>query len=255
MDVSPLSLASLTFACAFGGALLGSYIRSFLPPTHLSKDSLDVMRLGMGLVATMTALLLGLVTASARSTFDTQDAALRTSAANILTLDRLLARYGPETKPTRELIRQAVEFRIQTIWPADGSRGTGLSQTVPAPALEEMERQILELTPTTDAQRWYKAEALKLGEEVMKTRWRILGAQGGTVPVVFLIVVIAWLTVKFGSFGLYTQPNASLIAILILAALSVAAAIFLILELDGPFDGFIKVSSGPFRFALANLGL
>ena len=103
--VSAITLASLTFACAFGGALLGAYIRSFLPPTHLTKESLDVMRLGMGLVATMTALLLGLVTASARSTFDSQDAAMRTSAANILTLDRLLARYGPETKPTRDLIR------------------------------------------------------------------------------------------------------------------------------------------------------
>jgi hypothetical protein len=252
--VSPLSLASLTFACAFGGALLGSYVRSFLPPTHLAKESLDVMRLGMGLVATMTALLLGLVTASARSTFDGQDAALRASAANILTLDRLLARYGPETKPTRELIRQAVEYRIQTTWPDDGSRGSGLSKPVPAPAIEEIEHQILELTPTTDAQRWYKSESLKLSEEVMKTRWRILGAQSGTVPIVFLIVVIAWLTVTFASFGLYTQPNASLIAILILAALSVAAAVFLILELDAPFDGFITISGEPFRFALANLG-
>ena len=88
----------------------------------------------------------------------------------------------------------------------------------------------------------------------MKARWRILGAQGGTVPIVFLVVVIAWLTVTFGSFGLYTQLNPSLVAILILAALSVAAAIFLILELDGPFDGFIKISSGPLRYALANLG-
>jgi hypothetical protein len=252
--VNAITLASLTFACAFGGALLGTYIRSFLPPAHLSKESLDVMRLGMGLVATMTALLLGLVTASARSTFDGQDTALRTSAANILTLDRLLARYGPETKATRDLIRQAVAFRIQTTWPDDGSRGSGLSQTVPAPALEEIERQILDLAPGNDAQRWFKSESLKLSEEVMKARWRILGAQGATVPIVFLVVVIAWLTVTFGSFGLYAELNPSLIAILILAALSVAAAIFLILELDGPFDGFIKVSSGPFRYALANLG-
>jgi hypothetical protein len=253
--VDPISLASLTFACAFGGALLGSYIRSFLPSAHLSKESQDVMRLGMGLVATMTALLLGLVTASARSTFDGQDTALRTSASNILTLDRLLARYGTETKATRDLIRQAVAFRIQTTWPDDGSRGTGLSQTVPAPALEEIERQILELTPGNDAQRWFKTESLKLSEEVMKARWRMLGAQGGTVPTVFLIVVIAWLTVTFSSFGLYTQLNATVTAILVLAALSVAAAVFLILELDGPFDGYVKVSSGPLRFALANLGL
>ena len=87
------------------------------------------MRLGMGLVATMTALLLGLVTASARSTFDSQDTALRTSASNILTLDRLLARYGPETKATRDLIRQAVAFRIQTTWPDDGSPAPACHRT------------------------------------------------------------------------------------------------------------------------------
>src|SRR6478736_3946303 len=112
-----IGIASLTFVCAFGGAILGDYIRSVIPPAHLSKESQDVMRLGMGLVATMTALLLGLVTASARSSFDSQDAAIRTAAANILTLDRLLARYGPETMPTRTLIRSAVAFRVKTTWP------------------------------------------------------------------------------------------------------------------------------------------
>jgi Protein of unknown function (DUF4239) len=252
--VNALGLASLTFACAFGGALLGAYARSLLPPNHLSKESQDVMRLGMGLVATMTALLLGLVTASARSTYDSQDATLRTSAANILTLDRLLARYGPETTPAREGLRKALAFRIETTWPSDGARGSGLTQITATPALEEIETLILQLTPATDAQRWFKSESLKLSEDVLKARWRMLGSQGGTVPVVFLIVVISWLTVTFASFGLYAQPNASVVAVLCLSALSVAAAVFLILELDGPFEGVIKVSSNPLRYALSQLG-
>jgi hypothetical protein len=100
--VSAISLASITFLCTFGCALAATVLRARLFPPHLSKESQDVVRLGMGLVATMTALLLGLVTASARSTFDAQDAAIRNSAANILTLDRHLARYGPETKRPRE---------------------------------------------------------------------------------------------------------------------------------------------------------
>jgi hypothetical protein len=252
--MSATSTSLLTFACAFGGALLGAYIRSLLPPTHLSKESQDVMRLGMGLVATMTALLLGLVTAAARSSFDSQDAAIRTSAANILSLDRLLARYGPETRPTRDLIRQAVAFRVETTWPEDGSAGSGLTQTPSASAIEQIENQILQLSPANDAQRWFKSESLKLSEEVLKARWRVLGSQGGSVPFLFLVVVIFWLTVTFGSFGLYAQPNASVIAALLVASLSVAAAVFLILELDGPFDGLIKVSSGPLRYALAQLG-
>ena len=87
----------------------------------------------------------------------------------------------------------------------------------------------------------------------MKTRWRILESSGGSVPFPFLIVVIFWLTVTFASFGLYAPRNATVVAVLLVAAVSVAAAVFLVLELDGPFDGLIKVSSGPFRFALAQL--
>ena len=252
--MSAIGLATLTFVCAFGGALVGGYIRSLLPPTHLSKESQDVMRLGMGLVATMTALLLGLVTASARSAFDSQDAAIRTSAANILTLDRLLARYGPETVPIRDGLKKGLAFRIEMTWPADGSSNVDLQPSEATSAIEDIENRILQLTPATETQRWFKSEALKLSEDVTKTRWRVLGSMGGSVPVVFLAVVVFWLTVTFTSFGLYTQSNASVVAVLFVAAFSVAAAVFLIMELDGPFEGVIKVSSAPLRYALSQLG-
>ncbi len=250
--VRAITIASVTFACTFGSAVAGTFIRGWLPPTHLSKESQDVVRLGIGLVATMTALLLGLVTAAARSTFDTQDAAIRSSAATILTLDRHLARYGPETKPTRDLIRRAVEFRLATTWAPGGGAGAGLAVSNATPAVEEVENQILRLSPQTDAQRWFKSEALKLSEEVVKTRWRVLGS-GSAVPFPFVVVVISWLTVTFASFGLYAPRNATVVAVLCVAAMSVAAAVFLILELDGPFDGVIKISSGPLRYALAHL--
>jgi hypothetical protein len=252
--VHPVGIGFVTFACAFGGALLGNYIRTLLPPTHLSKESQDIMRLGMGLVATMTALLLGLVTASARSSFDSQDQAIRTSMSNILTADRLLARYGPETKPTRDLLKQAVAYRLQTTWPEDGSSGPGFVQAQPGIPVEQIENLILALSPATDTQRWFKAEALKLTVDVMKTRWRVLESQGGSVPFAFLVVVIFWLTVTFTSFGLYAQQNASVTAVLFVSALSVAAAVFLILELDGPFTGVIKVPSSSVHYTLQHLG-
>ena len=157
-----------------------------------------------------------------------------------------------ETKPTRDLIRSAVAFRIEQIWPAGGS-SSGFSTTQGTPPVEEIENQILSLSPETDSQRWLKAEALKLSEEIVKTRWRALGATGGSVPYPFLIAVIFWLTVTFASFGLYAPRNATVIAVLFVAALSVAAAVFLILELDGPFDGVIKVSSRSLRYALTEL--
>ena len=252
--MTALTVALLTLIGTFGCALSGTFIREWLPPPHLSKESQDVVRLGMGLVATMTALLLGLVTASAKSTFDTQDAAIRNSAANILTLDRHLARYGPETAPTRELIRRALAYRIETIWPTTGSQSAALEPTAQTPAIEEIQNQILRLSPANDTQRWLKTEALKLSDEVVKTRWRVLGTAGGSVPRSFLVVVVFWLAVTFTSFGLYAPRNATVLAVLFMAAVSVAAAVFLILELDGPLDGLIKISSTPLRFALSQLG-
>lgn len=252
--MNPVGIGFVTFACAFGGALIGNYIRTLLPPTHLSKESQDIMRLGMGLVATMTALLLGLVTASARSAFDSQDSAIRTSMSNILTADRLLARYGPETKPIRDSLKEAVAYRLQTTWPESSPAGSGLVQEQQGIPVEQIENQILALSPATETQRWFKAEALKLTVDIMKTRWRVLESQAGSVPFAFLVVVIFWLTVTFTSFGLYAQQNASVVAVLLVSALSVAAAVFLILELDGPFTGVIKVPSHSVQYTLQQLG-
>ena len=249
-----IGFAVITFVCTLGGALLGISIRSRLPAAHVAKESQDVVRLGMGLVATMTALLLGLVTAAAKGSFDSQDVAIKNAAAAILSLDRLLARYGPETAPTRELLRRAMAFRIEAMWPARGAPRLGESPTGANPAAEEIENQILRLSPETDAQRWLKSEALKVSEEVLRTRWRLLGSAGGAVPQMFLGVVIFWLSMTFASFGLSAPRNATVITVFAVSALSVAAAVFLIFELDGPFEGLIRISSGPFRYALSNLG-
>lgn len=253
--MNAIVIALVTFLCTFGCAWMATLIRSALPDSHLGKDSQDVVRLGMGLVATMTALLLGLVTAAAKGTFDVQDAAIRASAVNILTLDRHLARYGPETTPIRDLLRRALAFRIEATWPRTvdpASLGFSVAETTVV--AEQIQNQILALVPTSDSQRWFKAEALKLTEEVVKTRWRMLTSRGGAVPRAFLGVVICWLMATFASFGLYAPRNATVLGVLLLAALSVAAAVFLILELDGPLTGVIRTSSEPLRYALANIG-
>jgi len=253
-----VGFAALTFVCTFTCALLGIAVRTALPPAHLSKESQDVVRLGMGLVATMTALLLGLVTAAAKSSFDSQDTAVRNAAAGMLTLDRLLARYGPETQPTRELLRHAVAQRLEAMWPTTGAAPRTVDiieeQSESSPIGETVEIQILQLSGDTETRRWLKSEALKLTEEVLRTRWRVLSTAEGSVPRTMLIVVIFWLSMTFASFGLAAPKNATVITVFAIAALSVAAAVFLILELDGPLEGIIKISSAPLRFALANLG-
>jgi hypothetical protein len=127
--MNPTKIGIVTFAFAFGGVVLGIWLRSALPKHHLDVESKDSVKLGIGLIATITALILGLVTASAKTAFDAVDGAVKETAVQLLTLDRLLARYGPETGQIRTGLKQAVGERINMIWPQDSSRPVSLDPT------------------------------------------------------------------------------------------------------------------------------
>ena len=253
--MSPTEIALIVFACVLGGTLLGMYLRVVMPEHHLSEDSKDVIKLGMGLIATIAALVLGLVIASAKSSYDTQDVSVKHIAAKIMLLDRQLALYGPETKESRDLIRRILAQRIDKIWPEERSQYAKLdtSETFPTAVGEGLEYRIRQLAPQNDVQRGLQSTALQISSDIMETRWFVLGA-GSSVPVPFLVVVVFWLTVIFGSFGIFAPRNATVIAVLIVCALSVACSIFLILEMDQPFRGVMKISSTPLRFTLSHLG-
>lgn len=244
----------IVFACVFGGALLGMFLRLLIPEHHLSEDTKDVVKLGMGLIATMTALVLGLMIATAKSSYDEQDEAVKHTAAKILLLDRMLSSYGPETKETRELLQRTVATRLKAIWPEDPSQRPELE--APEAMLTErgIEMRILQLSPRNDSQRWLQSQALRVGRDIMETRWLLLGSQGSSLPVQFLVVVVFWLTIIFGSFGLFSPRNTTVIAVLFLCAVSVAGSILLILELDQPFEGLMRISDAPIRYTLTHLG-
>lgn len=252
--MSPIAIAVLVFACAFGGALFGMRLRRTLPDHHLGEESKDVVKLGMGLIATMTALLLGLVTASAKSAYDTQDSAVKHMAANVLVLDRTLARYGSETSEIRELIRRSLVFRLETTWPEDTSQAVRVETPETTSAVEGIEDRVQNLSPQTDAQRAFQSRALALTSDLLASRWLLFGASGNAIPTPFLVIVVFWLAVIFWSFGLFAPHNPTVIAVLLLCAVSVAASIFLILEMELPFEGLMKVSSDPIRYTLAHLG-
>ncbi len=250
----PTKVALIVFACVFGGTLLGMLLRVVTPEHHLNQDSKEVIKLGMGLVATMAALVLGLVVATAKSSYDTQDAAVKHTAAKVLLLDRMLADYGPETKETRDLIRRTVACRLDAIWPEERSQPARLDEPEVGPAVEGIEVRIRHLSPQNDAQRWFQSRALQISSDIMETRWLAWGGIGRSVPLPFLVVVVFWLTIIFSSFGLFAPHNATVVTVLFVCALSVAGAIFLILEMDQPFRGLMKISSSPLRHALSHLG-
>ena len=247
--MNPILIAAVVLAFTFGGALLGLWIRTKLPEHHVIDATKDTVKLGIGMVATMTALVLGLVTASAKNSFDSVDSAVKHTAIDLLTLDRLLARYGPEAAPTRAALKTAVGGKIEQLWPKDASKSPQVDPAPSGVALESLVDSIRTLTPQNDAQRRLQSRALDLGESLLTTRWLAVADQTTSIPFAFLVILLFWLLIIFASFGLFAPRNGTVVVVLFVCALSVAGAVFLVLEMDRPLEGLIKVSPDPLRFA------
>ena len=250
--MSPMSIGWIVLACVFGGALLGMALRLILPEHHLSAESKDVIKLGMALTATMSALVLALLINSAKSSYDAQRNEITQMAANIILLDRVLAHYGPETKEARDLLRLSIAGLTDRIWPENRTGPAELEPT--AAGAEAFYDKIHELSPQNEVQRSLQAQALKMSVDIGQTRWLLFEQRGRSIPMPFLVLLVFWVTIIFLSFGLFAPPNATVIATLFLCALSVSGAIFMILELDRPFGGLIQISVAPLRNAIAHLG-
>jgi hypothetical protein len=250
--MTPAAIGCVAFACVFGGALIGMALRRILPEHHLSTDSKEVIKLAMGLTATMSALVLALLIASAKSSYDAQRNELTQLSATIILLDRGLAHYGPETKGARDLLRRYVAEMHDQIWVNDRTSAAELEPT--AMLGESFYDNLQQLSPQTDVQRSIKLEAQKMSVDLGQTRWLLSEQRGSSIPMPFLVLLVFWVTIIFLSFGLFAPPNATVIAALFLCALSVAGAIFLILELDRPFGGLVRISDLPLRNAMAHLG-
>lgn len=252
----PTLAGLLVFVCVFAAALFGMSLRARLPEHHLTEGAKEVMKLGTGLIATMTALVLGLVIATAKSSFEAQDEAVKHVALKILLLDHVLANYGTETKGIRQLLERTVAERVNAIWPDDRFERATLRAPDVAFTGQDIEARILQLSPQSDVQRDLRSQALQIVGDIVQTRWLVLGGALGesSIPATFLVVVVIWLMIIFTSFGLFAPRNATIIATLLICSISVAASIFLILELDEPFEGLIRVSNAPVRYALSLLG-
>ncbi|MGO9613388.1 MAG: hypothetical protein ACLPX5_10185 [Dissulfurispiraceae bacterium] len=253
--MSAITISLIAFTCIFGGALLGLFLRGILPEHHLSAGSKDVIKLGTGMIATMAALVLGLMIASAKGTFDTVNNGLTQASSKVILLDRTMASYGPETREGRDVLRGGVITIIKQIWPAEKNviALESVGQTVNR--LENVQDKIRQLTPKNDDQRLLQAQALQISGDIAAARWLIIQQLGqSSIPTPFLVLLICWLAGIFLSFGLFTSRNATVVAVLFFCALSAASALFLILELDQPYGGLIKVSDFALLKALAYLG-
>jgi hypothetical protein len=249
-----LHLGGLVFACVFGSALLGMYLGAVLPKHHFRTDSKDVIKVAMAMIATLAALVVGLLIASAKSSFDTKDGELKTAAAHVIVLDRTMAEYGSETKDARDFLREAIAMKIRQIWPEGISKSVETKAISQGSSVEALQRKLLDLSPQNDAQRWLKSTALQMSEDIAESRWLVVEQTGTSIQWPFLAILVFWLAIIFASFGLFALRNGSVLAALFVCALSVAGSIYLIVEMDQPYGGFIQISSAPLVTALSQLG-
>jgi hypothetical protein len=250
--VSSLLVSLGVFAAIMVAVLAGLLLRAALPAHHTSDASKDVIKIGMGLVVTLSAMVLGLLVASAKSTYNTKAEEIDESATRVILLDHSLRQYGEETKPIRELLRNVIASKVALKWVEEEGE---IEQGRPAATrnIDEAQRMIGSLSPANEVQRAAQSEALQILSNLAHTRWLLVTQKGSSIPLPFLVVLVFWFVVIFGSMSLLAPRNGTVYAVIVVCALSVSSAIFLIMELDTPFEGLLQISDAPLQSAINQL--
>ena len=241
-------LAGIIFVLTLGGIWLGTLLRRSLPRHHLNEHAKDVVRLGVGLIAAIAALVLGLLIGAAKGSFDVQATQVTQITANLILLDRVLAQYGPETRPIRRHMRNSVGHFADQLW-REKEMTTTASFQIDA-AAEQVYAEIHQLSPQNDVQRSLQSRAMQAINDLAQVRFTLFAESDNMIPMPFLAILTFWLVIVFASYSMFSPLNLTLFTCLSLFAFSAASAIFLILELGRPFTGLMMVSSAPLRNAL-----
>jgi Protein of unknown function (DUF4239) len=248
MSMSPIAASFIVCALLFAGALVGMGLRRILPEDHFGADAKDTVRLAIGLVVTMTGLVLGMLVSSAKTYYDAQKNKVAEISAEILFLDQLLVIYGPEAKQTRIEAHQLAEESVDRIWPSEASLR---SQLRPKNNLQNFYNQLQLLVPKDDTQTAIKAEVMSRTLALRKANWLMfLESEQTSVSIPLMAVVTSWLLAIFISFGIFAPPNSTVIVTLIVCAVAVSAAIFIIMEMYSPFSGILRISPTAIHDAL-----
>ena len=242
----------VVFVCIAGGVLFGWLLRRALPGHHLSEDTKDVVRLGTGLIATIAALVLGLLIASAKTSFDMRNTQVKQLIANVILIDGFLTAYGAEAATARALLRHDVQGMAAQIW-NEQAAGPSKAPYVVSQGAFAFYDALVELAPGNGAQESPKSRAIQASTELAKARLLLFADADNPIPMLFLAVLIFWLTIIFASFSLFAQPNGLAMGFLFVCGLSAAGAIYLIVELGHPFNGAMQISSAPLRHSLVPL--
>jgi hypothetical protein len=243
----------VVFICTFGAALLGILLRRRLPPDHLDGDSKDVVKLVMGLVATMAALVLSLLISTAHTAYNAQEAEIEQLGVHVFQLDHLLSRFGPQGAQARSVLRSLVAHDIARTWPQKGTEAIAYAPAQLIAEADQLFADIAALPTSTNLEQLGQSRALSLLSSISETRRTMSVQSHGSLSWFVLSVLVCWLALLFFGFGLFARFNTTVMVALIAGAVSVATACVLILEMSQPYKGWMTVSSAPIREALEEI--
>ena len=254
MNSIEIAVVILTFV--FGGGLLGMSIGRKMP-RHLTPETKAVVTAAMAVIGTMTALVISLLISTASTSFSARNEALSRMSADVVRLDQLLRRYGPETNGVRTLLGRYTAMKIDELFDHVSGSAPGTEEPASTAVLDEVQDRIRVLPPSDDDRRWLAAEALQIAGDLSNARWTMIQQNLSSVPLPFLALVVMWPTALFVSFGLFAPPNPITVVSLFVCALAISAAFKVVLDMDTPFGGPLhttgfplRLSSDPLRHAL-----
>jgi hypothetical protein len=247
-----LFVGLVVFVVIMAGAFAGLGLSQLLPAHHLSSETQSVVSLSMAVVATVSALVLGLLISNANNSFATYGREVTELSAEMLRLDRLLRHYGPETARARVLLQEYAARKTTELFPDDPAN-VSLGETATYNLLERVEDEVLALKPANAREQWLVAQALTDAARIGEMRWILRQQVEQEIPGPVIALLVFWLTLLFGSFGLFAPRNVVSAITLTLCALAVAGAVGMMLELEKGFGGLVRVSPEPMRQAVRAL--
>jgi hypothetical protein len=241
-----------SFASILIGAAVGMALRRTLPADLLEGGSKEAIRLGAGFLSTLAALVIGLMIASAKNTYDNQNTNIRQLGTNAVLVDQMLTKYGAEAKVARTLLRETIPSATARIW-RESIAGNGGGSFVVSSTGERFYNAIENLKPANAEQTSLKARIIQLTTEMGRTRLLVFTQGEDAIPIPFFIVLVFWLVVIFASFSLFAEPGPIVVASTLLFAISVSSALFLIVDLSHPFDGLMQISNHHLQMVLPKI--
>jgi hypothetical protein len=249
MTMSSLGIAFIILALVFGSAVFGLLLGQRLPPHHLSTESKASVSVSMAVIGTMSALVIGFLISNANTSFKARNAAVAQLSSEMIRLDAILRRYGPETESIREGQQRYARMRFDDLFSRGPNGQRNVADQAAAKLQDELQDRILNLKPQDDRQHWLVDQALQLSAQMNVERSLLVQEDANSLPLPFMGAVIIWLSVVFASFGLYAPRNITTVIALFFCAFAVSSALKLVLDLDTPFDGNIHLSPPPIHIS------